>query len=62
MFFVFFPIDLIFLDGEMKVIEIKENFFPFTLYYSKNKASYVIELPAGTIKSTMTEPGDRLEF
>lgn len=42
-FFVFFPIDLIFLDKNYKVIEIKKNFLPFTIYLSKKKVKYLIE-------------------
>lgn len=42
-FFVFFPIDLIFLNKDKKVVEIKKDFMPFTLYNSKEKAQYVIE-------------------
>ena len=44
MFFVFFPIDVLFLDKNKKIIEIKKNFKPFTFYRSKEKAKYVIEL------------------
>ncbi len=45
MFFVFYPIDVLFLDKNKKIIEIKRNFKPFTLYTSKNKAKYVVEMP-----------------
>lgn len=62
MFFVFFPIDLIFLDGNKKVIEIKENFKPFTLYYSKQEAHYVVELPNKKIKDAKIELGDLVDF
>ena len=62
MFFVFFPIDVLFLDKQKKVVEIKESFMPFSIYISKNKASYVIELPKGSIKKTKTKVGDLLEF
>ena len=48
--FVFYPIDVLFLDKQKKIIEIKENFKPFTFYYSKKKASYVVELPVGKAK------------
>ena len=44
MLFVFFPIDVLFLDKNRKIIEIKKNFKPFTFYKSKNKANYVVEL------------------
>ena len=42
--FVFFPIDLIFMDKNRDVIEIKENLKPFRFYRSKKKAKYVIEI------------------
>ena len=44
-FFVFYPINLVFLDKDKKVIEIKKNFKPFTFYTSKNKAMYLLETP-----------------
>ncbi len=44
MFFVFFPIDVLFLDKNKRVVEIKKNFMPFTFYKSKEKAQYIIEL------------------
>ena len=62
MLFVFFPIDVIFLDDAMKVIELKERFLPFTFYYSHEKARYVIELPAGTIRASKTLTGDIIEL
>ncbi len=62
MFFVFFPIDVIFLDENKKVIEIKENFKPFTFYISKSKAKYVIELPYETIMKSKTNLEDFIEF
>jgi uncharacterized protein len=62
MFFVFFIIDVIFLDDNKKVIELKENFLPFTFYYSKNKAKYFIELPKGTIVNKKIKINDVIEF
>ena len=62
MFFVFFPIDLIFLDGNKKVVELKESFKPFTFYNSRKKAQYVIECPAGAIRKSKTAIGDRVKF
>ena len=44
-FFVFYPINLVFLDKNKKIIEIKKNFKPFTFYTSKKKASYLLETP-----------------
>lgn len=48
MFFVFFPIDVLFLDKNKKVVEIKKNFKPFTFYTSRKKAKYIIEVPERT--------------
>ncbi|MBW2998815.1 DUF192 domain-containing protein [Candidatus Woesearchaeota archaeon] len=45
MFFVFFKINLYFLNENKEVIEIKKDFKPFTIYLSKKKARYVIESP-----------------
>lgn len=49
MFFVFFPIDVIFINNG-KIVDLKENFKPFTNYTPKAKADIFIELPAGFIK------------
>ena len=50
MFFVFFPIDVVFLKND-RVVEIKECFLPFTNYKSSSDANIFIELPRGFIKS-----------
>lgn len=52
MFFVFHSIDVLFLNKKMKVIEIKENFKPFSVYYPTNEANYIVEIPAGKVKSS----------
>ena len=62
MLFVFFPIDVLFLDKNKKTVDIKENFRPFTFYTSKEKALYAIELQKGTIKKSKTEIGDEISF
>lgn len=62
MFFVFYPIDVVFLDEKKKVVEAKENFKPFTFYEGKSMARYAIEVVAGTVKKSGTKIGDKLEF
>lgn len=62
MFLVFYPIDVLFLDKNKIVADKKESFKPFTVYKSRKKAMYSIELPEGTIKKTKTEVGDKIEF
>lgn len=44
MFFVFYPIDVLFLDKDKKIVEIKRNFKPFSYYKATNKAKYVVEI------------------
>ncbi len=44
MFFVFYPIDVLIVDENNKIVEIKRNFNPFTIWNSSEKGKYVIEL------------------
>ncbi len=50
MFFVRFPIDLVYLDGSSKVVEIREGIRPWRFYRPKSKSSSLMELPAGTVE------------
>lgn len=43
-FFVFFPIQLYFLDEEFKIID-KVVLNPFWFYFPKVKARYLVEIP-----------------
>ncbi len=62
MAFVFFCIDILFLDKDKKVVEIIEKAKPFLNYWPKRKAQYVVELPKNTIKEKEIIVGDKLEF
>ena len=62
MLFVFFPIDVIYLSSEKTVVETKQSLRPFSFYFPKHKARYIIELHEGTIKKTKTEAGDKISF
>ncbi len=62
MLFVFYPIDVLFLDKNKKVVEAKKNFKPFSFHATKKKAMYVVELPKGLIKKSGTKLGDRIDF
>lgn len=59
--FVFFPHTVLLLNKNQEIVEIKENFKPFTFYKPKHHAQYIIELavPAQTAEY---ELGDKLEF
>lgn len=43
-FFVFYPIDVLVLDSSKRIVEIKRNFKPFSVWSSKKKGKYVVEL------------------
>jgi len=48
-FFVFFSIDVYYLDSEFRVVDFVKNFKPFTFYKPKEKAKYVIEYYSGVV-------------
>ena len=59
--FVFFPIDVIYLDENKKVVDVKRNVPPFALYRQPARpAKYFIEVNSG--KAGRTTAGDRLEW
>ena len=62
MLFVFYPIDVLFLNKNKIVVDKKENFKPFAFYKSKKKAMYAVEMPNEIINKTKTEIGDKIEF
>ena len=43
-FFVFFPIDVVYLNQEKKVIKIRKKLIPFTLFIPPVKCKYILEL------------------
>ncbi|MGM5482426.1 MAG: DUF192 domain-containing protein [Nanobdellota archaeon] len=62
MFFVFFPIDVFFLDKNCKVVEIKKDFRPFSFFRSKEKSKFIVETYAGKARETKTNIGDNLRI
>jgi len=62
MWFVFYPIDVVLLDSDKKVVEIKERFMPFGWFNSKEKAKYVLELYSGAVQDGKIELNDKIEF
>jgi len=61
MFFVRFPLDIIFADSDKKVVDVI-SIDPWKTHTPKKPARYVIEMEKGTIKSSGTEIGDELNF
>ena len=56
------PCNSIFIDYENTILHIEEKIKPWKISKIIKGARSVIELPAGTISSTGTKPGDRLLF
>ena len=57
---LFFPLDLIYLDENYRVIHLVEYFPSFRIGPLRTQAESVLELPTHTIYSSHTQPGDQL--
>ena len=57
---VMFPLDLIYLDENYRVIHLVEYFPRFRIAPLRTHAASVLELPTHTIYSSQTQPGDQL--
>ena len=60
--FMGFPIDVVYLDRDYKVIRTDANMVPYRLGSFVGKSAFVLEMPVGTIARTETEVGDQLKF
>lgn len=60
MFFVREPIDILLLDEDSRVIGVRERLRPWRMWLLPVRASYMVELPAGTIQSSKTLIGDAI--
>ena len=61
-FFMRFPIDVLFVDKENRLIKTTSLLPPFCLTPIYFRAHFAIELPAGTIQFTSTQEGDIISF
>ena len=60
-----FPIDIIWIDSEKEIVDIKKNASPDTYpesFRPNEPAKYVLEVKAGYIKSNNLQIGDTLNF
>ncbi len=57
-----YPLDLVFLDKNKKVIGIRRSLRPNRLSRIYWRAQCVLELPVATIEKTSTEVGDYLQW
>lgn len=56
-----FAIDLVYLDRNLKVRKVRHRMAPWRMSACPTAHS-ILELPAGTVESTSTQPGDQLQF
>ena len=59
---MFFAIDVIFLDGDLRVVKLVENMRPFRVTIPHRAARSVLETPAHTISRIELKVGDQLEI
>jgi uncharacterized membrane protein (UPF0127 family) len=57
-----FPIDLMFLSKDKKVVHVEEHFRPFRVSRVSLRTASVLELPTHTIYRSGTRVGDTLEI
>jgi uncharacterized membrane protein (UPF0127 family) len=57
-----YALDLIFLDRNLKVVDVEEHVRPFRISKVSFKAESVLELPVHTVFRTETHVGDQLEI
>jgi uncharacterized membrane protein (UPF0127 family) len=57
-----FPIDLVFLSKDKKVVHVEEHFRPFRVSRVSLRTASVLELPTHTIYRSGTRVGDTLEI
>jgi uncharacterized protein len=61
MFFMRFPIDLVYIDRRKRVRKVRSSIPPWRISACLTAHS-VLELPAGIVRQTGTRPGDLLEI
>jgi hypothetical protein len=61
-FFVQFPIDVVFLDKEFKILKTVEKLDPFRFSPIVWKAKHTLELPEGSIKKYLLKAGGQVNL
>lgn len=62
MLFVFFPIDVLFLNVEKEILSTVSLLPWIGFTRSPGKAKYIIEMPAGSIERYNLQPGEKITF
>lgn len=45
-FLVFYPLDILLLNSQLNVVEVRKDLRPFSLWHSQREGKYLIELPS----------------
>lgn len=61
-FFLNFPIDVVIVDKNKKIVAVKESLKPNRVLFWNIKYDTVIELPFGSLEKSKTLKGDFLQF
>lgn len=61
--FVFFPFDVVWLDENKMIVDLKESVKPFSLnIFPKKECNYILELPEGLIKKYNLKIGKKISL
>ena len=60
MIFVRFPIDLLYLNENFVVVDLCRNLKPWRTHSPRVRASYIVELPAGTLFRARVKLGQKI--
>jgi len=60
--FMSFPIDVVYLNGALKVVALESGMAPWKVGRFVRGARSVLELPTGAIAATLTEVGDQIDL
>jgi len=63
MMFMNFPIDVLFLNSKLEIVDVVENLKPWVLNCTPKKAAkYIIEMPAGIAREKKIKVGEKAFF
>ena len=61
-FFMRFPIDIVFIDGDNKITGIVSELMPFRIAFGPRNTDGVLELSVGTLNDNRCVIGDKISF
>lgn len=61
-FFMRFPIDVVFIDDDNRIIRVAPSLVPFRIAFGPRNTAGVLELSAGTLNDNRCIAGDKISF